>query len=248
MATLIPLVAEKRGATGKGVNRRLRNKGAIPAVLYGKGIDPLPLAVDPTALETAVDGPLGMNTLLELAIQEGGQAFEKRTALLKDYQIHPIKRSYVHADFVAIDITKPVKVRVPIEVTGRAQGVVDGGILQIIRRDLGIACLPTDIPASIMIDVTPLKIGASIHVGEVPLPSGARSTDEAGYTVATCVAPQVEKVAVAEAVPVEGEPGAVAAEGAEGEKAEGAAGAEGEKPAADKAAADKPEKKGKDKK
>lgn len=247
MATLVPLVAEKRGSTGKGVNRRLRMKGAVPAVLYGKGLEPQPLAVDPKALKLAVTGPLGFNTLLELSIQENGQTLDKRTALLKDYQIHPIKRSYVHADFVAVDITKQIKVRVPIEVTGRAIGVVDGGILQIIRRDIGIACLPTEIPHSITIDVTPLKIGASIHVGEVVLPAGIKTTDLANNTVATCVAPQVEKVAVAEVAAVEGAEGAVPAEGAEGaapaEGAEGAAPAEGAK-----AAADKPEKKGKDKK
>ena len=247
MATLVPLLAEKRGETGKGTNRRLRMKGAIPAVLYGKGLEPQPLAVDPKALKLAVTGPLGFNTLLELSIQEAGQTLDKRTALLKDYQIHPVKRTYVHADFVAIDITKLIKVRVPIEATGRALGVVDGGILQIIRRDLGIACLPTDIPTSIKIDVTPLKIGASIHVGEVVLPTGVKTTDGASNTVATCVAPQVEKVAVAEVAVVEGAEGEVPAEGAEG--AAPAEGAEGEKKAeGDKAAADKPEKKGKDKK
>jgi large subunit ribosomal protein L25 len=247
MATLVPLVAEKRGATGKGFNRRLRMKGAVPAVLYGKGLEPQPLSVDPKALKLAVTGPLGFNTLLELSIQENGQTLDKRTALLKDYQIHPIKRTYVHADFVAVDITKQIKVRVPIEVTGRALGVVDGGILQIIRRDIGIACLPTEIPHSITIDVTPLKIGASIHVGEVVLPAGIKTTDLANNTVATCVAPQVEKVAVAEVAAVEGAEGAVPAEGAEG--AAPAEGAEGEKKAeGDKAAADKPEKKGKDKK
>jgi large subunit ribosomal protein L25 len=241
MSNLFPMVAEKREETGKGVNRRLRNKGRIPAVLYGKGMEPVALAVDPKQLQVAISGPLKMNTLLELDIQDGGKSLLKKTAMLTDYQTHPIKRAMLHADFNAIDVGKPIKVRIPIEVVGRAKGVVDGGLIQIIRRDIGISCPVDKIPTSISVDVTELGIGDNIHVGQVLLPEGATATDAAKYTVLTCVAPEVEKVE--EVAPVEGAEGEAAAAGAEGAAAAGDAKAEGK--ADDKKADDK---KGGDKK
>ncbi|MFH1812359.1 MAG: 50S ribosomal protein L25 [Pseudomonadota bacterium] len=235
MSNMFPMVAEKREDTGKGPNRRLRNSGMIPAVLYGKGLEPVALSVQPKQIMAAIAGPLKMNTLLELDIQDGGKSLGKKAALLSDYQIHPLRRSMLHADFTVIDLSKPIKVRIPIEVTGRAKGIVEGGLIQIIRRDIGISCQADRIPTSILVDVTELEIGDNIHVGEVKLPEGATPTDSPTYTILTCAAPEIEKVA--EVAAVEGE---VAAAPAEGEAA-----AAGDKKVDDKKADDK---KGGDKK
>lgn len=195
MSNRFPMTATLRTQTGKGVNRRLRLAGSIPAVFYGAGAETLSLAVDPKELKTAVSGPLKMNTLIEFDIQDGGKSIDKRVAVLKEYQIHPLRRNWLHADFVAIDLTKPIEVRIPLELTGRSIGVVNGGMIQIIRRDIGLNCLPEKIPTSITLDITDLDFGDNIHVRDVPLPEGAEPVDNPNFTVLTCVAPAEEKAA-----------------------------------------------------
>jgi len=218
------MIAEKRTLKGKGPNRRLRNSGKIPAVLYGKGVEALSLAIDPVVLKQVLSSSLGMNAVLEIDVQDEGKSAEKRTAMIRDFQIHPLKHTYMHADFIGVDVTQMVRVRVPIEVTGKALGVIEGGIIQVVRRDIGISCLPSQIPSQIEVDVTELNIGDSIHVGDVVLGEGMTTADEDSWTILTCAAPEAEKTADEEAAEA-----AAAAEAAEGEGGEAAA--EGEEKA-----------------
>lgn len=204
MSNRVQLTAELRKKTGKGVNRRLRASGNIPAIFYGQGMDPISLSVNPKDLKAAISGPLKMNTLIEFKVQDDDKNINGKVAVLKDYQIHPLHRNWLHADFVTLDLTKPIEVRIPIELTGRSVGVVNGGMIQSIRRDIGILCLPEKIPAKIEFDVTSIDIGDNLHVRDFPLPEGAEAVDNPNFAILTCVAPLAEKDETAEEVEGEG--------------------------------------------
>jgi large subunit ribosomal protein L25 len=224
------LTAEKRDAKGKGPARRLRQKGLIPAVVYGRKGEPTHLAVDPAALLKAIDNPQRFNTLLKL--QADGA---ERYVLFKDYQVDPVTRKLLHADFLEVSLDQAVKVEVPVVTTGRAQGVADGGILSIAAHEIVVEALPNKIPLNIEVDVTALKIGQSIHVSELKAPEGCKFKFATDYVVAFVAIPEKEEVVapVAAAVPgAEGAaPAAGAAPGAPG-AAPGAPGAPGAAPGA----------------
>ena len=184
------LEATKRDETGKGANRKLRKKGLIPAVIYSKKLDPINLSISPKYLREAVSGPKKMNTLIELAIAE----MTPKLALLKDYQINPISRNYIHADFIEVRLDEKIAIRVPINIIGKAVGLLKNGIVQIIRRSITISCLPSDIPESIDVDVSSLDIGDSIHVGDVGLKEGMEAIDNDAFTIVTCVTTEKEEV------------------------------------------------------
>jgi large subunit ribosomal protein L25 len=195
--------AQPREGQGKGPARRLREKGLIPAVVYGQRTKPIVVAVDPTAVLEAIDTPLRFNTLITLKM-EGGD----RRVLFKDYQVDPVTRRLLHADFLEVALDQPVKVRVPVATTGKAQGVTDGGILSVATQEIVVEALPEKIPARIEVDVTALKMGQSIHVSEVPVPAGCKLRYTTDYVVAYVAVPEKEEVvapvAVPGAVPVEG--------------------------------------------
>ncbi|HET7754131.1 MAG TPA: 50S ribosomal protein L25, partial [Anaeromyxobacteraceae bacterium] len=163
------LAAEGRAEKGKGPNRRLRAKGLIPAVVYGPHSDPAHVAVDPALLQKAIATPHKFNTLLTLKL-DGGD----KSVLFKDYDVDPVTRKLLHADFIEVDMDKPVRVQVPIAMTGRAEGVAAGGILTVSAHEITVETLPGQIPAQIEVDVTPLKIGGSIHIADVKAPEGVK--------------------------------------------------------------------------
>jgi large subunit ribosomal protein L25 len=203
------LTAEKREGKGKGPARRLRQKGLIPAVAYGKKGEPSHLAVDPEALLEAIDTPRKFNTLLTLKV--GGT---ETPVLFRDYQVDPVTRRLLHADFLEVKLDEPVKVEVPVAIIGKAVGTTEGGILSVAAHEITVQALPTKIPEKIEVDVTPLKIGASIHISELKAPEGCTFKFATDYVVAFVAIPEKEEVvAVAAAVPgAEGAavPGAVA--------------------------------------
>lgn len=218
------LEAKVRQGTGKGFARRVRSGGLVPAVVYGRSLEkPFNIAVQAKALKAAVNTPKKLNTLITLKVE--GMAGET-TVLLKEYQLDPVSKDLLHADFIAVKETEQVKVRIPVVLTGKAEGVVAGGILSQVRRELEIFALPTAIPQSLEIDVTPLRIGGSIHIKDVKLPEGVNVKTQANFTVAVITAPEVEKVV--EALAAVAAPGAAPAAGA----AAGAAPAAGDKKAA----------------
>jgi len=229
------LTAERRDSKGKGPARRLRTKGLIPAVVYGLDTKPTPLAVDPKALMQAIDTPHKFNTLLNLKV-EGGDKF----VLFKDYQVDPVSRRLLHADFLEVKLDQPVKVEVPVKITGISVGVLEGGILSIPAHEIVVEALPEKIPLTIEVDVTNLKVGASIHIAELKAPEGCKFKFASNYVVAFVAIPEKEEVvAVAAVVPgaegaaAPGAPGAAPAAGAPAAAgAAPAAGAKGAAPAA----------------
>jgi large subunit ribosomal protein L25 len=207
------VTAQRREEKGKGPARRLRQKGLIPAVVYGRKSEPTHLAVDPALLMKAIENPHRFNTVLTLQM-DGAE----KHVLFKDYTVDPVSRKLLHADFLEVKLDEPVKVEVPVVTVGKAQGVTDGGILSIAAHEIVLEALPAKIPVRIEVDVTNLTIGHSIHVSELKPPEGVKFKYATDYVVAFVAIPEKEEVVAPVAVP-----GAVP--GAEGAAAPGAPGA-----------------------
>ncbi|NBD13290.1 MULTISPECIES: 50S ribosomal protein L25/general stress protein Ctc [Corallococcus] len=189
------LEAKAREGSGKGVARRLRASGQVPAVVYGKHLKaPLHISVDPKAIRTAINTPHKLNTLIQLKLAGNDQQ-----VLLKDYQMDPLTRDILHADFIAVRDNDQVKVNLPVVLTGKAAGVADGGLLTQIRRNLEVWALPGAIPLQIEVDVTNLKIAEAIHVNDVKLPDGVSVKTHVNYTIAVLSAPEAAEAAPAAA-------------------------------------------------
>lgn len=226
------LPANARGESGKGPARRLRASGLIPAVVYGQKGPATHIAVNPDLLQKAIATPHKFNTLLSLQLD--GSA---KNVLFKDYAVDPVTRQLLHADFFEVDLSKPVRVEVPIVTTGKAEGVIAGGILAVSAHEIAVEVLPEKIPVQIEVDVTPIKIGGSIHIADVKAPEGVTIKYATNFTVAVVMAPEKEEVVApvpGAAVPGAAE-GAAAAPGAPGAPA-AAAGAAGAPAAAGGAA------------
>ncbi|QDE70053.1 MULTISPECIES: 50S ribosomal protein L25/general stress protein Ctc [Myxococcus] len=180
------LEAKPREGSGKGVARRLRAQGLIPAVVYGKHLEkPVHISVDPKAVRQAINTPHKFNTLIQIKV-EGGD----RQVLLKDYQMEPVTRAILHADFLDVRANEQVKVNVPLVLSGRAQGVADGGLLTQARREIEVWSLPGAIPERIEVDVTPMKIAEVLHINDVKLPEGVSVKTNVNYTLAVISAPE----------------------------------------------------------
>jgi large subunit ribosomal protein L25 len=232
----VALDVEIRSDTGKGVARKLRAAGRIPGVCYARGKQPLPVTLDPKRLERLLaSSATGINTLIDLHVAGGGD-FDGRVVLVKELQRDPLSKRALHADLYAVDLEQTIQVSVPIHVTGTAPGVTNGGILDHALRELEIECLPRAIPDQVLVDVSSLDIGMSLHVRDLALPEGVKLVSDPDLSVVSVVVPAaLEEEAAAAAVPAEGE-----AVPAEGEAA--AAAAEGAAPAAEAAEGEKGEK------
>ncbi len=196
------IAAESRSESGKGIARRLRAAGRIPAVAYGKGVGPLALSVDPGEVKTILTSTLGVNSVLELDIA-GGQ---KVQAMIADYQYHPVSRALLHADFIAVDAETPVEVKVPLVLHGKAKGIVLGGKLRQVFREVPVSCVPAQIPAEIRHDISELDIEQTVAAGELSLPEGVTLAVDVKRTVAMVATDRRAKMAESE----ESEEGAAA--------------------------------------
>lgn len=194
----IKVTASRRSESGKGAASRLRGTGQIPAVAYGKQLPAQTLAVSPDALKAVFASAYGDNNVIELDVE----GKDKLTVLLRDYQYHPVSRRLLHADFVQIHLDQPVDVDVPLELTGKAAGVVLGGVLRQVFRKLPIRCLPKDIPVNITHDVTALGLDGHVATKDLALPEGVTVRLPAEQTVAAVVTEVVR--AEEEAAPAAG--------------------------------------------
>jgi large subunit ribosomal protein L25 len=204
------LDVEVRETGGKGVARRLRAAGRIPGVCYGKGRGAVSISLDPGALRRVLEkSDAGMNTLIHLSVPGGGD-LNGKMVLLRELQRDPVMGRFLHADFLAVDLQQTVTVSVPIHVTGKAMGVELGGILDHALRELELECLPLAIPREIVVDVSNLNVGDSLHVRDLVLPEGVTLLTDANLSVISVVAPKAEEEApaAAEAAAAEAVPGA----------------------------------------
>lgn len=205
--------AQSRTDRGKNAARRLRAKGMIPAVVYGGKGDAQAVSVDPKTLLKVIRSETGRNTILNLDFGDGG----KTSAILKSWQVDPVRENFIHADFYRIAMDVSIRVKVPILARGEARGVkVDAGILEIIMREVEVECLPGDIPERIEVDVTDLGIHGAIRISDLHPDPKVKVLNDADQIIVHVVSVKEEVAPVVAAAPVEGE-GVAAATPAEPE-------------------------------
>jgi large subunit ribosomal protein L25 len=231
MAKQVKLKAERRSATGRSAARKLKARGVVPAVIYGAKDKPQPLQLSERDINAMLSHASGENILVELEI-DGDQS--GRLALVQEIQHSPVRGDVLHIDFHAVSMDEKIHAEVPVETIGTANGVKNfGGLLEQNLRALAIECLPRDLPDRIVVDVSALNIGDSIHVRDLQLPPGVTTRVQLDLTAFSVLAPAVEEEPVA-AVATAAEPEVITEKKAEGEPAAAAAPAGKEKGAAAK--------------
>jgi large subunit ribosomal protein L25 len=199
----IELNVERRSTLGKNEARRERAKGKIPAVVYGSKKPTVPIHVDRKALTDAFRGGGGENAIFLLKMAGTDQT---RHVMVRELQQHPVSRKPLHIDFVRIEMTEKIRVKVSVEVAGVAAGVKnEGGILDFVTREIEVECLPGNIPKHIPVDVTALSIGDAIRVSGLTAPEGVTIVEDPEKVVVHVTHPTAEKepeVAAAEAAEI----------------------------------------------
>ena len=195
----ITVKAEVRSTRGKNEARRLRVRGFIPAVLYGAYKDSVAIGVSPKELAQILNSKTGHNTIFNLDIQGG----ENTPVMVVDSQRDPVKGRMLHADLKRIDLEKRIRVSVPVVTEGEAAGIkLQGGLLEIITREIEIECLPDEIPEQFVVDVSSLMIGQSVRGGAIPMAGSMRLLSSPDSVIAHVVALRAEEVAPAAATEV----------------------------------------------
>jgi large subunit ribosomal protein L25 len=185
------LEAVERTARGKNESRRLRVTGKIPAVVYGVKEAGVPIAVDPKGLTKILQTELGANTLIALKLPGGGNA----RVLVKEYQYDPVTHKLLHADFYKVAMDKVIRVTVTVVPKGEPKGVKQqGGVLDIVHRQLELECLPSDIPEHIEIDVTEMMVGQSVRVRDVATNAKWKAVSDPEMMLMHVIIPKVEEV------------------------------------------------------
>jgi large subunit ribosomal protein L25 len=198
----IELKAATRTTKGNSPARAMRRQGLVPAVLYGPKSAPAKLSVQTHDLDTIVKkGGLALS-VFDLTI-DGERS--PRPVMIKELQTHPVSRALLHVDLYEVSMDRKITVNVPVIVTGKSVGVENGGVLQIVRRELEVFCLPNRIPAHIEIDISRLDIGDSVHVEDLPLSDDIEIPHDVNFTVLTVSSTRREIEAGAAGEAAEGE-------------------------------------------
>lgn len=188
----LQLKANIRKETGNGPARVLRREGKMPAVIYGPDTEPILLALIISDLEQCLKNRNLNQLLFNLAIEDGKT--KSKSVMIKELQVHPVTRKYLHVDLYEIDMNRKIKVPVQVVVKGKSKGVELGGVLQIIRRELDVLCFPREIPEAIEIDITDLDTGDSVHVNDIPLEGDIEIAADVNFTVLTILSPKIAEV------------------------------------------------------
>jgi large subunit ribosomal protein L25 len=202
----VEIQIEPRETGTKGKAKRLRRDGKLPGVFYGPKAQTVPLEVDRKDFMSRVADLEGSHLI---RIKSGSPLLADKVALVKEMQFHPVTGEVLHADFYAVDLSAKIRVKVPLHFVGKAVGVVRGGILQPIVREVEVECLPMDIPEFFNVEVSELDIGDSLHVTGLAMPEGVVAASESDLTLVTVVPPSIEEAPTPVEAPV------VAVEGAE---------------------------------
>ena len=207
----VEITIERRSEQGKGPARRLRARGRVPGVLYGPKRTTTWITVGAEEFERKLAHLEGAHLIRLVQADGSDPELHERMVLVRDMQLHPVSGRALHADFYEVDLTERLTVAVTLHFVGRPVGVVNGGILQPILREVQVECLPTEIPDFVEVDVSGLDIHDAIHVDQLTLPEGVVPVGDTTRTVVAVLPPSVEA-----------KPGEAAAEGA-APAAEGAA-------------------------
>jgi large subunit ribosomal protein L25 len=188
----VPLKAFPRTQKRRGPVKQLRTNGRVPATIYGRQAAPQNLEVNARELGDLIHHHVSENLLVDLSIENDARA--KRLALVQEIQHHPIDGKVLHVDFHEVAENEKVIVHVPVETVGEAAGVKNsGGVLEHVLFKLKVRCLPKDLPEQILIDVSALEIGKSIHIGEVTAPAGVEILGDKKIPVVSVAAPRAEE-------------------------------------------------------
>lgn len=181
----ITIAAEPRATRGKNEARRLRARMRIPAVVYGAGKKSVAVSVSPREIEKILHSSSGVNTIFNLDIQ----GVETTPVMVVDWQHDPVKSNLLHVDMKRIDLSRRLHVKVPVHTTGDPRGVKEqGGLHEIVSREIEIECLPDEIPEHFTVDVTHLRIGQSLRAGDVPLSGSMKLLSPADLVISHVVA------------------------------------------------------------
>jgi large subunit ribosomal protein L25 len=201
----ITVVAEPREERGKNINRRLRLTGTIPAVVYGTESDPVAVAVSPKEVNKILHSSTGHNTIFNLEVT----GKETTPVMIIDWQHDPVRDTLMHIDLKRIDVNKRIRVKVPVHVAGEAKGVKQqGGILEVITREIEIECLPDDIPEHFDVNVAEMLIGGAARASELPMNASMKLISPPDTVLAHVVALRTSETATtdAAAAPAAAEP------------------------------------------
>ena len=202
MSNQVSLKAARRTAMGRNAVKKVKAAQAVPAILYGQGVEPQPLQVERRAIDTLLAHAVSENILVNLEIEDGGKS-GGRLALINEVQHHPVNQSVLHVDFQAVSMNETLVAEVVIEPTGEAVGVkTGGGLLEQSLRSVEVECLPKDLPEKISVDVSSLGLGSALHVSDLPVLPGVKYLADAEVTVFLVSEPKVSE----EAAPTEGAP------------------------------------------
>ncbi len=189
------LAAKVRNNAGKSVARKLRKEGMLPGVLYGPKTKSIPLAITAHEFKKIITKIPRQQVLFTLELKdEGDDLVAKRTALVKDLQLHPVSDEIRHVDFYEVFMDEEVETEVPVQVIGTPKGVESGkGMLEVLRRSLTVLCLPLSIPKEIPIDVTDLDLGDALHVADLKAEEGISFIDDPETTIVTVIGTDTSK-------------------------------------------------------
>ena len=192
MSQVFELKAQVREQIGKGAARKIRTSGGLPAILYQKNSNSMSLNTCPKTLQKILHSPLRHNAAIALNIKDSAGKEQTKHIMVKDVQVHLVRRTLTHADFVEIDMKKPVQVNVPIKTFGKSKSVVAGGKFELVRRFVKVESLPDLIPAEIKVDITNLPFGSTFNK-DITLPENVKLADNPDYAIITIKQPRTDK-------------------------------------------------------
>jgi large subunit ribosomal protein L25 len=208
------LSADLRTHLGSGASRKLRRQGLLPAVLYGKSIEPVSLTVNEKEVDKILRTKLGKNSLIHINVKDGKDA----KVMIKDFQGNALSRRLIHVDFLVVKEDQVIQVRVPVRIEGKPVGLQNGGLLEVTTRQLDLICNVGHIPEEIVVDVSALNVGDNIHLSDLKLPTGTKALEKHNPPIAAVHVPAKEEVVAA---PAATDAAAAAAVPASSQKAEG---------------------------
>lgn len=221
MKQALVLNVASRAQTGRSASRRLRKVNRVPAILYGKHTSPEKLAVDGPEFTRLLKSVAGRALIIELARSDKG---EKALSFIQEIQRDPITDKYLHVDLQEVKANEKFEIRVAVQPQGEAFGVKNqSGVLEVVTPQVRIRCLPKDLPEAILVDVTELKVGETIKVGELKAVPGVEFLDSKGQPIVSCVEPVAEIAAAEVATPAAGAAAPAAGAAAAATPAAGAA-------------------------
>jgi len=187
----IQLELHERAPAGSRAARRMRSEGLIPGVIYGQGSDPQPFYVVERELRRATAGGERLNAIFQLVFENGGGDLH---AVVKDYQLHPTRAKLLHIDLQEIKLDQAIQTSVAIETTGQSPGVLEGGILNIVQRELNVEGLPLEIPDLVEVSIEGMQLGESRTVADIEVPEGVTILDDPDSIVLTVAVTRVTLV------------------------------------------------------